>query len=160
MKTSLFLLLLTVSSLTQSIAGTLAQARQKVDDWLALKWPDIVARQQNYFANRGQYWQGLKTHTVVPEYTNSADGDAIADNLNAKPNDVFSNWSTAFPDWVNAPLPCAVKCDVYLDPVDGWGWVATVYVRYNGTLYSRSRNVGPQAWRTQAWAVVNENPTP
>lgn len=159
MKT-LFLLLLTVSTAFQAYAGTLTQARQKVDDWLALKWPDIVARQQNYFVNRGQYWQGLKTHTVVPAFTSGQDGDSIADRLDAQPDDVFSNWSTAFPDWVNAPIPCAVKCDVYQDPLDGWGWVATVYVRYNGTLYSRSRNVGPQAWRTRAWAVEIENPIP
>jgi hypothetical protein len=134
---------------------TLNQVRTKVDAWLADKWPTVVARQQNYFANRGQYWQGLRTHSAVPAFTNSQDGDAAADQLNAQPTDAFSNWSNVFPEWDGLPIPCALQIDVY-DGLEGKGWVATVWVRYNGVLYTRSQNVGPESWRSQAWTVVDE----
>ena len=156
MKKLLFTLIL-VSTISSAVAGTLAQARQKVDDWLADKWPIIAERQNNYFLNRGVYCQGLRTHTIIPAYTSGADGDSVADQLNANPTDQFSNWSNVFPEWEGVAIPCALKCDVYDSP-EGKGWVATVYVRYNGVVYKRSRNVGPESFRTKAWAIAFEEP--
>jgi hypothetical protein len=134
--------------------ANLAQLRTRVDAWLADKWPTVVARQQNFFANRGRYWQGLKTHTIDPAHTNSTEGDSIPDQLNANPTDQFENWSTVFPEWDGVAIPCAVQCDVYDGP-EGKGWVATIWIRFNGTLYSRSQNVGPESHRTEAWHVVD-----
>ena len=137
--------------------ATITQLRNRVDAWLADKWPTVVARQQNYYANRGVYWQGLRTHTIVPAHTNAADGDSVADALDAMPDDAYSNWRNVFPEWDGVPIPCAVSIDVYGGP-DGEGWCATIWIRYNGVLYSRSQNVGPDTHRTEAWHVVNENP--
>lgn len=135
--------------------ATLNQLRTRVDAWLADKWPTVVARQQNYFANRGQYWQGLKTHTIDPAHTNGSDGDSVPDRLNAQPTDAFSNWSNVFPEWDGVPIPCALKVDVYDGP-QGKGWVATIFIRFNGVLYSRSQNVGPESYRTEPWHIVPE----
>lgn len=135
--------------------ATLAQVRTKVDDWLASKWPTLVARQSNFFNNRGRYWQGVKTHTIVPVFTSGADGDSIGDNLDYFPSDAFSNWSNAFPEFLTTPIPCALQCDAYDGP-DGKGWVATVWVRFNGTLYTRSQNVGPESYRTKPWSIERE----
>lgn len=137
--------------------ATLAQLRTRVDAWLADKWPTVVARQQNYFANRGQYWQGLRTHTLYPAHTNGADGDAVPDRLDAGPSDQFSTWRNVFPEWDGLPIPCALQIDTYDGP-QGKGWVATIFVRYNGVLYSRSQNVGPESGRTQPWQVIDESP--
>lgn len=135
--------------------ATLNQVRNRVDAWLADKWPTVVARQQNYFANRGEYWQGTKTHTIVPAHTNSLDGDSLADRLASGPSDAYSTWANVFPEWAGTLIPAALQIDVYGGP-QGKGWVATIFVRFNGTLYSRSQNVGPESHRTEAWHVVNE----
>ena len=138
--------------------ATLSQMRDRVDSWLAARWPTVVARQQNYFVNRGRYWQGLITHSLLPEHTNSRDGDALADRLAVNPTDQFENWAVVFPEWSTELLPAAIQIDVYDGPA-GKGWVATIWVKYNGTIYSRSQNVGPESHRTQSWHVVElENP--
>ena len=135
--------------------ATLTQLRTRVDAWLADKWPTIVARQQNYFANRGTYWQGLRTHTIDPAHTNGADGDSIADRLAVHPTDQFSNWLNVFPEWDGVAIPCTVQCGTYGGP-QGQGWVATIWIRFNGTLYTRSQNVGPESYRTQPWSIAEE----
>lgn len=136
--------------------ATLAQTRTRVDNWLATHWPQFVARQENYFTNKGRYWQGLLTHTTVPPHTSGADGDSIGDRINIHPTDQFEDWITAFPEWENVALPAAVKVDVYDGP-QGKGYCATLYVRFNGVLYSRAQNVGPEAFRTYGWRVEDES---
>jgi hypothetical protein len=138
---------------------TLNAVRTKVDAWLADKWPTIVARQQNFFANRGHYWQGLRTHTFTPAHDSGADdGDTVADRLNASPDDQqYSTWLNAFPEWDGVPIPATVWIDTYSGP-QGQGWVASVEVTYNGNTYRRSQNVGPESFRTQAWSLVPAPP--
>lgn len=130
---------------------TLNQVRTKIDDWVTGKWPTIVARQENYRTNRGTYWQGLITHSVLPTFATNASGDAAADLLNSNPTDQFSSWLNVFPEWVAELLPCAVKVDVYDGP-QGAGWTLTALVIYNGDIYKRVVNVGPESSRAQAWA--------
>lgn len=135
---------------------TLNQIRTKVDNWLANKWPTIVARQQNYFTNTGRYWQGLRSHAVCPAHTGGADtGDTAPDRLDDQPDDqgAFSAWSNVFPEWVSELLPACIWIDVYDSP-QGKGWVGNVEVTYDGTVYRRSQNVGPESHRTQGWHQV------
>lgn len=133
--------------------ATLSQVRTRVDAWLADKWPVLVARQETYFANHGHYWQGVRTHTFDLNHTSQTDGDSSPDNLNSRPTDVEESWTTLFPAWEGVSIPAVLKVDVYDGPL-GKGWVATVWVAYNGTVYRRSRNVGPWTERTEAWAVA------
>lgn len=132
---------------------TLAKMRDAIDTFLANKWPTIVARQQNFYANRGRYWQGLKTHIVCPAHTNGQDGSKAADRFDDGPTDQFSTWLNVFPEWVSELLPCCIWIDVYKGP-DGEGWVANVEATHEGVMYRRSQNVGPESHRTKPWHVV------
>lgn len=134
---------------------TLIQTRNRIDAWLFAHWPTFVARQENYLTNRGNYWQGLLTHTVTPSHTTGNDADSIADRISIHPTDQFEDWITAFPEWSGVTLPAAVKVDVYSGP-QGKGYCATIYVRFNGVLYSRAQNVGPESFRTYAWRAEDE----
>jgi hypothetical protein len=129
--------------------ATLSEIRQRVDDWLAGRWPTLVGRQEAYFANQGRYFQGFWTHTSTP-----ADGaDAAADNLAMRPSDQAARW----PDLLTLPdlLPCALRIDVYEHP-SGHGWVATLRVQVAGTVYERRGQVGPETWRSAGWREVVE----
>jgi len=136
-------------------AATLAQLRTRVDAWLADKWPIVVSRQETYFGNHGRYWQGLLTHTNIPAHTTASDSDSVADRLTTTPNDQTETWLNVFAEWQLEAFPAAVKVDAYDGP-DGKGFVATIFIRHNGTLYSRSQAVGPETWATRAWRVVTE----
>jgi hypothetical protein len=132
---------------------TLNQVRTRIDSFVSEKWPTIVARQENFRTNRGRYWQGLLTHSQIPEHTSSTWGEALADKLSENPSDQFENWSAVFPEWVAELLPCAVQCDTYDGP-QGQGWTLTVWGFHNGDLWTRTVNVGPETSRARPWARV------
>lgn len=134
--------------------ANLAQLRDRVDAWLADKWPTVVARQQNFFTNRGRYWQGLRTHTIIPAHTNGSDGDSAPDRMDDNLTDQYENWRAVFPEWDGVPIPCALQVDVYDGP-QGKGWVARIFVTFNGATYTRAQNVGPHSWLTQGWLDVD-----
>lgn len=132
---------------------TLAQTRTKVDDWLAARWPTIIARQETYYGNNGQYWQGLWTHTSPPEHTNGNDGDVAPDDLANHPTDQAESWLDFFAELQGVPITASVKMDTYVGPL-GPGFVAEVWVKHNNTEYRRRQNYGPESWRTVAWHIV------
>lgn len=131
---------------------TLSQLRDRVDAFIADKWPTLVARQENFRANRGRYWQGLRTHTIVPQHDNGKDGSSAGDRLAATPNDHFENWLNVFPEWDGVPIPCSLTVDTYDGP-GGMGWVAKIEVSFNGKTYERAGNVGPESYRAFGWRV-------
>lgn len=154
MRTILTLTLLFVS--ISSNAATLASARLKVDTWLTNTWPTITAKQDTYYANNGRYWQGLLSCTgtnTIPNFTAASDGDAQADNLSSKPHYQAESIADVFPALVGINLPAAFLCDQYRGPL-GDGYVVTCFVKFNGVLYSRSKNHGPENWRDQQWSQV------
>lgn len=157
MKT-LFICTLFFSSWLTCSAATLAQTRFRVDNWLTNRWPTIVQRQTNYFNSHGNYWQGLITHSNVPAHTTTITNDTVPTRWVSKPTDQNSSWLTAFPEWQNEAVSASLRCDVYKGP-QGAGFVATVFVRFNGTLYSRSQNFGPETFRTFDWFAVPLNLT-
>jgi hypothetical protein len=128
--------------------ATLQAIRTAVDAKLTALWPTIQAKQDTYAANHnGRYWQGILTHTVTP-----SDGvESLPDIGTRCPTDQLGDpWPAGIRD---VTLPMALVMDVYDGPL-GVGYVATVYVRVLGNLYSRSQNVGPEAYRTVNWAQV------
>lgn len=132
------------------MALTLAQARTKVDTFLADHWPTVLARQETYFAAHGRYWQGLRAFTIPPVQAE----DATPDCLSSHPADQAETWLDVFPD-LPAQWPASVRCDVYDGP-SGMGYVVTVRGTLNGVTWERSRNVGPLTERTAAWHQVTE----
>jgi hypothetical protein len=132
---------------------TLNQVRNKVDNWLAVRWPTVQGRQEAYLLAHGRYWQGLRTHTFDLAYTTQVDAEANGNALTDHPTDQTESWLDFVPEWGGTALPAVFVMDVYQSPA-GWGYVATVTVLHNGTRYRRSQNVGSETWRTQAWVVV------
>lgn len=154
---------------------TLAQVRNRVDDKLVnIVWPMIVAKQEIYkngvyteelvedvivrtytVQPHGVYWQGLKTHAIEPNHVTAQYNDTLPSELNNSPHDQAVTWTDFIPE-LNVTLPAVFISDVYHGPL-GQGFVISVYARFNGTLYSRSQNSGPETWRNKDWyAVVEE----
>lgn len=128
---------------------TLNEVRTRVNDWLSVRWPTLVDRQEQYFANHGRYFQGLWTHSAEVE-----DGaDVAPDNLLLGPTDQAARW----PDFITLPnlLPCALRIDVYEGP-DGHGWRITLRVKVAGNVYQRQAEVGPQGQEIGGWHQVPE----
>lgn len=136
-----------------SQAATIGTLRDRIDNWLATHWPAFTNRQETYLANKGKYWQGLITHTILPTHTTAADVDTAPNRLAVHPTDQEEDWTTILNE-INTTVPAALVCDVYDGPL-GKGYVAAIFVIHNGTIYSRARNVGPETWRTYAWRVVD-----
>lgn len=153
---TLFTIALLLLSLS-SQAATLASARLKVDTWLTNQWPTITARQDTYLAGHGRYWQGLLTCTgtnTIPNFTAASDGDNVQGNLESKPHYEAESIADIFPELVGMNLPAAFLCDQYVGPF-GAGYTITVWVRFNGVIYTRSKTVGAEKWRDSDWAVWN-----
>jgi len=133
---------------------TLNQLRNEIDNRLAELWPRIVTRQETYLDNHGRYWQGNWTHSTIPS-------SVTADTAYQESTPTLTNVpSSEQGTWANIPnfpssLCYRVKIDNYDGP-QGKGFVGTVQVKFNGTIYQRSRNSGPETWRTQAWHVYSE----
>jgi hypothetical protein len=159
MRIVLALLLLSVS-VVSACAATLASARAKVDTWLTNNFPLVISKQNTYLANNGRYWQGLLSCTgtnAIPNFTTAADGDAVQDNMASKPYYEAEIIADIFPTLVGVSLPAAFQCDQYVGPL-GVGYVVTVWVRFNGAIFTRSHNVGPETWREAAWVAWTPGP--
>ena len=135
---------------------TLKEVRDKANEILAPIWRAIQDRQAAYYAAHGCYWQGFITHSAIP-----ADGvDVAPDRLLLHPTDQRETWVDVGLELPN--IPFAIKVDVYKGPniteefPTGEGYSATVYVRYQGTLYSRTAQHGPEIWRVEEWREVTE----
>ena len=105
----------------------------------------------------GNYWQGLITHNLIPSHTDLGDGDSPPDRMHVRPHDVPLSWSALFPEFGGINIPFALRISPYEAPA-GHGFVATVYVRYQDTLYAKSQNLGPETWRTVDWRSIDETP--
>lgn len=131
---------------------TLAQARQRADDRLALLWPVIQAKQDDYLAAHGHYWHGRRTHSgiVTQPTAGSGSADLVADRLVTPVKGEVWTWADFDPSLVDSPLPFVLLMDRFLAAA-GQGYVARVYVRFSGKIYTRARQVGPEPWRTHGW---------
>ncbi len=136
---------------------TLAQVRNRVNNWLSDRWPLIQARQAAYFRRHGRYFQGLPTHSEPPQHSSAGDNDEIPDRLNGRPTDQAESWRDFLDELHDAPLPAAIRSDVY----QGWrgfGYVITVQVRFDGDTYERAQHVGPEADRAFNWRQFVDSP--
>lgn len=134
---------------------TLNQVRNAVDNFVTNRWATVVARQENFRTNRGRYWQGLRTHTNCPAWSNAVDGSAAGDLLGTHPTDQFEDWLAVFPEWLAELLPACLQVTAYDGPA-GQGWVLAVEVMHNGNKYRRVVNVGPETFRAHGWTAVTE----
>lgn len=136
--------------------ATLLQVRNYVDQKLSDLWDYADARQTIYASNHGRYWQGLllnrnlRNHlpvdpTVLEDPTEDDEVSGIAGSHEV-------GWKAALPA-LPASLPCAFQADEFLSP-SGIGWTLTVWVKYNGTIYTRSRTRHEDdSLTTEPWSV-------
>lgn len=128
--------------------ATAAAIRQAVDDKLAALWTAIQNKEANYAANHGgKFWQGLRTMSFTP-----ADGaTALPDIGTTCPSDQQGQpWPSAI---LTTPMEMALQIDCYSGP-SGDGYQATVWVTIAGNTWTRTAQVGPEAWRNSNWQQV------
>jgi hypothetical protein len=139
---------------------SLQQVRDFVDNRLANFWTNQVIPKQNaYFAAHSRYWQGviLVGLTALPDNPNNGDATVleVTPNASARPTDQAESWADlGFNFGAQNRVPMAIQIDTYNGP-QGWGYVGTVYARWNGNYYTRSQNVGPETHRTIGWRQIS-----
>ncbi len=128
------------------------QAQALADQWVTDRWALIAARQEAKLL-LGHYWQGLPSHSVVPAYTGMVDAAATGGQLTSSPSDQPATWLDVLPEVQTDKVPGRVTIDVYNSP-SGKGWTLTIELKFNGDLWQRVKNVGPETWRELAWHLV------
>lgn len=97
--------------------------------------------------SRGKYFQGLRTHNILP-----ADGNKIAPDKTKKPADQGENWAD-----IGIVLPSsmelAVQVDVYEGP-RGWGYVVIGIIEIAKKVWRKAINVGPEDYRNSDWQEI------
>lgn len=136
---------------------TLTQVRNAANTILTDRLPALIARQENFRANRGRYWQGRPTHSVRPSHTNGSDGSAISDRLDETATNSFDTWRTALPILASLLLPCSLEMHAYSGPL-GDGWALVLEFVHSGARYQKVVNVGPESYRDHDWVEVSPGP--
>ncbi len=133
---------------------TLVQVRNAINSRLSDLWTNhIVPRQADYLAAHGRYWQGL-VFNGVPNNASSGDptvAETACDHTK-KPTDQVHSWADAGVS-AGATWPAQLRIDVYNGPT-GHGFVGVARVQWNGNVYQRSHNTGPETWCTHDWTQV------
>ena len=105
-------------------------------------YTQVAGRQAAYLASNGHYWQGLATHTLVPETAKALKTDRPL-------HDQEETW-----DDMNFTLPASkrfsVKVDVYEAPA-GHGFVVTISTRSGQDICKKAKNFGPDTRREHDW---------
>lgn len=127
----------------------------KADAQLEALWPEIEAQEIEYFAAHGIHWQGLATHSAVPENGQ----DVLPDVGDLAPHDQPVPWPASL---VASPVTITTTVDVYDGP-DGKGYVLTATCQTTppqvpveaASVFSRALATGPDAaaW-THDWQAV------
>jgi len=124
--------------------------KAKIDGRLSLMLTHLEARQDAYFASKGRYWQGIRTHAVLPK---SELEEETPPDPTRKPTDQAEDWNDAG-IVLPANMPMALVIDVYEGSL-GHGWSTRVEVEYQDRIFARSKAYGPEAaHRTQGWIDV------
>lgn len=127
----------------------------KADGQLEALLPQLQADEAAYFGAHGVHWQGLATHSAVPE--NGA--DVLPDVGDLVPHDQPAPWPTTY---LQTPRTIAVTVDVYESPA-GHGYVLTATCQTTppqvpveaAHVFSRATATGPDAAAlTHDWEAV------
>ncbi len=142
----------------KSSAQNADEIQKYIDAWLVTYQPDIESVETAYFKDRGQYWQGLATHTdqAKPVYDPAdkvqpvENKTFVANCLECKPTDQTTEpaWGELFPDIVTK-LPASMAIDTYDSPL-GQGYVIRLEYCVDGSCYQQAIGVGPED-RSSSW---------
>ena len=126
------------------------QLKAKIDRRLGLLLTHLEARQEAYFTAHGRYFQGIRTHAVLPK---GEIDEETPPNPRVKPTDQDEDWDGA---GINLPakMPFALAIDVYEGP-RGHGWSARVEVGHQERELAKQIGFGPDAGHyTHDWQDV------
>lgn len=93
----------------------------------------IQKSQDDYFLKNKTYWQGLETHTTVPEYLTGSKGD----KLTRVPGNVKETWIERIPI-VDSVLPFSVRVDVFEEPNGTKGYTSYFFVKNNTGIFGKA----------------------
>lgn len=109
-------------------------------------WAQMAPLQLAYYFQYGRPWQGLMTHTTIPQ-----DGTPTPpDRLLLHPTDIQENWMDFMPS-VNQSLRYAVRVDTY-EGQGGRGFVGQLYVVVDGDTWHRAIDYGSGEF-DQEWSI-------
>ena len=123
--------------------------KTNLDTLLSDAAEQVATIQEAYRSAYGRYWQGLRTHTIIP-----ADGASAAPDLTRKPLDQDESWST-FAFALPAETEGALSVDVYQSR-KGLGYLVNMDVVANGVRYRRSANFGPESRFERDWKAFKQ----
>ena len=139
----------------------LTAVKAKVDGWLTGNLVVLDAKENAYYGAKGPYWQGLWSHAVLPSHANAINGDIPPDKLSDNPTDQVESWVEFWPALVGVGMTAAVRVDVYAGPT-GDGFVVTAAFKFEGDIYLKARNDGPEIYRERDWFIyeLGDEPHP
>jgi hypothetical protein len=121
----------------------------KLDALLDDTATQLAAIQDAYYAIHRRYWQGARTHGVIP-----ADGATLAPDLTRKPTDVAASWSTV---GLNLPAQTEGALSVHIyETRAGHGYIINADVIVAGVHHRRSVNFGPAPLFERDWTACKQ----
>ncbi len=117
-----------------------AGLKARIDGRLNLLMTHLEARQDIYFTAHGRYFQGIRTHAVLPK---GEIDEETPPNPRVKPTDQAEDWDGAG-IILPAKMPFALTIDVYDGP-RGKGWSVRTEVEHQGREFARQVGFGPDA---------------
>lgn len=127
----------------------------KIDAWYSDFEKEIVAKQDAFFKERKRFWQGLSTHSEVPDQRDTADVGTTADRIDVATTE-GDKWSLFTDLLASAPIPASVTCNAYKGP-KGEGYEIVLFFKYEGLTYTKVINYGPEEHRNKDWIEAKEN---
>lgn len=127
---------------------------EKIEAWYFDFEKEIVAKQDAFFKDNKRYWQGLPTHSEVPDQRSATEGNTTADRIDVATTE-GDKWSL-FTDLLNsAPIPASVTCNTYKGP-KGEGYEIVLFFKHEGLTYTRVFNYGPEEYRAKEWVEAKD----
>jgi len=104
----------------------------------------IEVRQRQYFAENGEYFQGLRSHTATPKAT-----DTPPDNLQAHPHDRPTSWADVAPDF---PGKTMSNIEMHISSTPGYTVILTTEIE--GVEWRRLIGFEGDTGRSMDWYEV------
>ena len=142
--------------------------KAKIDGRVSLMLTHLEARQEAYIAAHGRYFQGIRTHAVLPK---GEIDEETPPNSRVKPTDQAEDWDDVG-IVLPANMPMALAIDVYessdripdetqprgfrLEPYHGWS--IRVEIEHLGRAFARQIGFGPDAaGYTYSWQDMTDD---
>ena len=149
--------------------ATLTATRNRIDAFVDAKLEGIHDAQSDFHAANGRHWQGLPTHDRVELPSHSGgDDDKAAAHPNRKPSGESHDWTGILsilnphlPESVltGIKLPASLQVSTYGGP-DGDGYVLSAEFDWDGVVWRRDWNTGPETYRDHDWRTLLEADVP